>query len=336
MKKPNQIFFLIIFLLLANAGYTQDIQFGQVYNNPLYLNPAMAGISPFSRLMAYNRTQWYNLDSKYISYLAGGDHFVSRYNSGLGGYLLYDQQGSLVLKSYEVQLQYAYELVLSKTWAVRAGIQPGYVSRELDYSTLIFPDQLNSNGAVTSTQASVPETRQRVNYFDFSSGLMVYNTNWWGGIALHHLNRPNQSFVRNNSRLQMKISAISGYKIRLKNTEEKEISITPTMYYKAQGKSDQIDVGLYGIYNTFIASIWYRGIPGLKRYNQGLQNNESVIAMIGYKFPKLQVCYSFDYTVSKLAPAGTGGVHEISLIYYFKKNQRKKPMKTLPCPELTD
>ena len=336
MTKSNKIFLLSIFILVFNVGFSQDIQFGQVYNNPLFLNPAMVGISPYSRAMAYNRTQWYNLNSKYISYLAGGDHFVSRYNSGLGGYLLYDQQGSLVLKSYEVQLQYAYELVLSKNWALRAGIQPGYVSRELDYSTLIFPDQIHSNGSLTSTQAGVPEYRQRVNYFDFSSGLMVYNTNWWGGISVHHLNRPNQSFLGNESRLPMKISAISGYKIRLKNAQEKEVSITPTIYYKAQGKSDQFDIGLYGIYHTFIASLWYRGIPGLKTYTPGLQNNESVIAMVGHKFPKLQVCYSFDYTVSKLAQAGTGGVHELSLIYYFKKNHRKKPMKTLPCPELTD
>ena len=330
------VFHTLIIQLSSSRIFAQDIQFGQVYNNPLYLNPALTGLSTYTRAFAYNRTQWYNLDSKYLTYQAGADHFFSDYNSAVGGYVLYDQQGSSVLRSYEVQLQYAYELPVSERLVLRAGLQPGLVSKVLDYSTLVFPDQLDANGGFSSTQANVADYNQRVNYLDMSSGIMAYNTKWWVGFSANHMNEPRQSFILNNSRLPAKFSIIGGYKKRLKSSSEHESSITPTIYYKSQGTSDQLDMGIYGIHQKHIASLWYRGLPVVKKYNPGLQNHESVIVMYGYKFPLLQACYSYDFTISKLSRAGTGGVHEISLIYYFKRSTTKKPMKTLPCPELKD
>jgi hypothetical protein len=39
-----------------------------------------------------------------------------------------------------------------------------------------------------------------------------------------------------------------------KHRSDEEKSITPTFMYKMQGKSDQLDVGLYGQYNQLLGS----------------------------------------------------------------------------------
>jgi len=322
-------------LFLTVKGAAQDIQFGQLYTNSLYLNPAMVGIAPYSRAMFHHRTQWNQLDARYMSYMAGGDHFISRYHSGLGGYVLYDQQGQSILNSYEANLQYAYEAVLTEKLVARLGLQAGLVSRVLDYSSLLFPDQLDQNGSIGATQANTGGI-QRIWYPDLSSGAMVYTDKFWMGVAAHHLNRPNQSFIGDESRLPVKFSMNGGYKIVIKNTKRYRLSVTPSLYYKLQGKSDQLDLGLYGIAHPFLVGIWYRGLPLIKKYRSGLQNNESVIVMLGYKFERIQLTYSYDFTVSKLAKAGTGGVHEISVVYCFKRDASKRPMKLLPCPDFTE
>jgi hypothetical protein len=77
---------------------------------------------------------------------------------------------------------------------------------------------------------------------------------------------------------------------------------------------------------------WYRGIP-VKHYNKNLQNNESIICLMGWKYKNVSMAYSYDFTISKLNLAKTGGSHEINITYVFNKTKSKKKItKKLPCP----
>jgi type IX secretion system PorP/SprF family membrane protein len=114
----------------------------------------------------------------------------------------------------------------------------------------------------------------------------------------------------------------------------KEVSFTPTAHYKLQGRSDQVDLGLYGLYDHLILGVWYRGIPMLKRYRPGLLNNESMVGLLGWKVKGLSASYSYDFTVSKLARARTGGSHELNITYVWGYPKKKrKVMRRLPCPD---
>ena len=132
----------------------------------------------------------------------------------------------------------------------------------------------------------------------------------------------------------------TGYKFFLRgepttNTADDRPYITPTAHYKFQGKSQQLDLGVYGYYQQLIAGFWYRGIPLLNDYRQGLVNNESVVFQIGWKFnPRLSASYSYDYTVSNLAIAHTGGSHEFNLTYIIERQPKTvKIRRRLPCPD---
>ena len=65
----------------------QDPHFSQFYAAQLYLNPAFAGSSAGSRLMANYRHQWAGIPGAFVTYAFSYDHNFSRLNSGLGLFL---------------------------------------------------------------------------------------------------------------------------------------------------------------------------------------------------------------------------------------------------------
>jgi type IX secretion system PorP/SprF family membrane protein len=326
----------VLLLLSLSELAAQDIQFSQFYAAPLYLNPAFAGTTYSNRIIFQQRIQWPSLDAKYLTSLVSFDKNFHKYNSGLGIILSKDYQGADIIGSQDINLLYAYELQLNKNYALRTGLQLGYVSRYVNYADLTFPSQYTDRGYMGPGQYSNYGS-DRVAYADVSSGLLFYSSRFWFSFASHHMNRPQQSFYNEVSRLPIKFSFGTGYKIPiLKNSgqrkkDEEIMSITPVAHYKFQGKSDQLDVGLYAIYQRCMVGSWYRGIP-IKRYKPDLQNNESVVVFAGFKLADFSLGYSYDFTLSRLAIANTGGSHEINITFEYPRDRSKKGRRSFPCP----
>lgn len=330
----------ILFFLVTFVSPAQDIQYSQFYANVLYLNPAFAGNANALRGIFHQRLQWPALDAKYITSHVSVDTYFSDINSGVGLMIYKDWQGSNTLSSMETALQYAYELHLTRKHSFRAGLQVSYVSRFVDYSVLSFPDQYSQNGYL-GPQTNQPTHLDNVRYVDFTSGGIFYSHNYWVGLAYAHMSQPNQSFLNEESRLPYKLDFTAGYRIDIEKkttinelNQGRDIYLTPTVHYKSQGKSDQLDLGVYFLYDQLITGLWYRGLPLAKQYRSGLQNNESVVAIVGWKINRLSMSYSYDFTVSKLVRANTGGSHEINITYIYKPSKQHKPMRKIPCPDL--
>ncbi|MCU0416647.1 MAG: type IX secretion system membrane protein PorP/SprF [Cytophagaceae bacterium] len=332
---PRKLLYLVLFTPFLT--FAQDIQFSQFYSVPLYQNPAFAGSAHAFRGIAHTRLQWVGLDANYKTMYISGDGYSSRYRSGFGFQIFRDIQGSNIISTNDYSLQYAYELPVSKSFTVRAGLQATASNRTLNYSSLTFPGQYDDNQGFIGTPG-YPNGIESKWYPDISSGILAYSDKLWGGFSVHHMNMPNQAFAGGGSaNLPMKFAVTGGYKINLSKRkylaytdEEPEISITPTFHYKSQGKSDQLDLGVYGIYNQLMAGVWYRGIP-VKRF-EGFQNNESMILLVGWMYKSWSIAYSYDIVVSKLTTARSGGAHEINLTYIYKPTKKYKPMRRLPCP----
>lgn len=316
----------------------QDIQLSQYYNVSPLMNPAFAGTAYSYRAIANVRSQWNALDANYQTYIASVDYNWRKYNSGLGAYLVHDEQGDGIVQRTEFALQYAYWVDLGKDTYLRMAIQPSYNQRSIG-NNLTFPDQFNGSGFDNLTDGEI-QSLPNVNYLDFSAGALYYNKNFWAGFSAYHLNQPNHSFLGENEPINTRFNFIMGYKFiineraTMRYLESKNVellSITPSINYKSQGKSDQLDAGAYVFYKVVMMGLWYRGIP-VK--NEGkIINNESIIILAGLKFDQLSFTYSFDKVISNLR-ANSVGAHEFNIIYQFPKNNKKgkKPMKLMPCP----
>jgi len=333
---------LVMCLLLSITSVGQDIQFSQFYAVPLYQNPAFAGSAFLNRVVLHQRFQWMRLDARFASSYASWDNHYDKIRGGIGVMASHDYQGGDKIISDDIAVQYATEVQLNEKFALRAGAQLALGWRTIDYSRFQYSQDYTDQGYQGNTYNQYGS--ERFFYPDLALGTVLYTEKMWFGISSHHINEPKQTFYSNiNNKLPMKLAFTGGYKYVIKqytsNTDyfkrTIEYNLIPTAHYKMQGKSDQLDLGLYSQMDKLLLGVWYRGIP-IKRLD-GIQNNESTVILAGLKYHHVVFTYSYDLTLSRLSRARTGGSHELNLTLYFEKKKKTvRPMKRLPCPDYFD
>lgn len=325
-------FTIYLFIMCCGLIKAQHYQFSQFYAAPLYLNPAFAGANSCSRLAMNYRNQWSQVPGTFNSCQVSFDRPLKDLNSGIGISLFSDKAGVGSLKTTQLNLFYSYEAKINKRLVARGGLSSGITRRSIDYSQLRFGDQI----ARSDAGATLDNTNNSsLMYFDIGTGYLLYSTNAWGGFSVNHLNRPNQSLHDDNSRLPIEFKFHGGYKFILnedsRDSKERQY-ITGAINYKKQLKYNQIDLGAYYTKGHFVLGLWYRGIPLYKPF-EWYENNDALIFLVGLSTDKLQVGYSFDYTVSSLTVNNTHGTHEISVSYPFcNKKIKKRKLLLVSCP----
>jgi type IX secretion system PorP/SprF family membrane protein len=332
----RRIIFYSFFTLISYASQAQDPQFSQYYNAPLYLNPAFTGTGTHSRVGLNYRNQWTGTTSPFITYSVFADHNFEPKKIGLGVLIKKDRQASGGLTANDLSVLGSYRVDISDKLTFRPGLQASFVTKDANFNSFTFGDQYDNNGLTGSGSIDYTANKGvRFSYLDFSAGGLLYSKAFWIGAAVNHLNRPKQSFNHRDFPLPPKISIHGGYNFLLKkqrfNGYSVQRSIIPTFNYRHQGLYDQLDLGVYALYDPIMFGIWYRGIP-VKHYQPGFSNNEALVFMVGLHYNGLSIGYSYDFTISRLTPA-SGGSHEISLIYEWRYPYRKRIGRPLPCPK---
>lgn len=315
--------FLVVFVFLGLKAYGQDPQFTQFYANPLYQAPSFAGSVKGYRFGLNYRNQWPKMPGKLTTMTAALDYNLSALNSGLGISIMRDLAGSADYTNLQASFLYAYNARLAKRVFFRPGVGFHYTQRSMDYSKLIFSSELESGGNVVRED----EFRD-VNEVDGSVSALLLTNQWWAGATVDHIMMPNISVSGGVSRLPVKYTFFGGYRFqkveRLIGTKRQTVTVAGT--YRHQGATDQMDLGLYWSYNPILIGVWYRDLPFIKDYSR----RDALALLVGYKYEGLSVGYSYDFTISRLITS-TGGAHELSLVYTFEV-QHKKKFKPIPCP----
>lgn len=317
---------------LSGALKAQDAHFTQFYADQTYLSPAFAGTTAQNRMALMFRDQWPAIPGAFITYAAAYDHYLGDLNSGIGLRVMHDKAGSGGLRYTSVAGQYAYEIELKRKVFLRPALQFGYVNHAVDYSKLVFGDQL-ARGSSVGTYEHLETVS--VGYADMGTGLLLFTPRMWLGVSVHHLNRPNQSLLDGESIVPRKFSAHGGYRwnIRTPVIKQHPESFVAAFNYRSQGLYDQLDLGAYYERHPMFAGLWYRGIPLFKAYRPGYANNDALALVVGVMVNDLRIGYSYDMTISRLAWR-TAGAHEISVVYEWADKRRKRSMarrRIVPC-----
>ncbi len=288
-------------------AHGQDVIYSQFYANPIYLNPAIAGSKLSSRLTLNYRNQWPTINQGYNSFSASWDQPVEKLSGALGVIVNTDVAGGGIYNSISANGIYSYRLEVSRTILVNAAVQVGYIQHRLDWSKLIFEDQVNQ---------PVP-TQLNVGKVDFSAGLLAgFKESAYLGVAVNHLTRPDMSYNSGTTnRMDMRFTIHSGLLFDLKDGLEgrdlRSLSISPNVVYEQQGKFRQLNVGVYANSYPLIAGVWLRHCFG---------NPDAAIFLVGFQQKNYKLEYSFDYTVSRLK-IGSGGAHEVSMVFLFSNHK---------------
>lgn len=98
------------------------------------------------------------------------------------------------------------------------------------------------------------------------------------------------------------------------------VTISPTILYQEQGDFSQTVAECYLIAGHITAGI-------------GCRFSDAMIFMLGYQVKLMRVGFSYDYTISTLTDALTGGSEEFSLALLLPyKSPNFKKLNGINCP----
>jgi type IX secretion system PorP/SprF family membrane protein len=342
LRRNKYIISYICIQLCIVCSYSQQYQFTQFYSSPTILAPSFAGLTQGNRLVLNYRDQWPKIPKTFLTYAVSYDQSIERMNSGVGIYVVRDQAGQGNLSLTDIGVLYSYDFKVDKDWHVRPGVNFRYSQRSIEALKLLFGDQINPDGTISSTSFETDNIRKENGYIDMASSVLVYSAKYWVGLNVDHLLMPDESllgFKGVSSKIPIQVSTFGGVKIPLSSKNRRRLydreveNVTFAFHYRNQGGFDQLDLGAYWNKSPFVLGLWFRGLPVIST-EKSYSKIDAVILEVGYKISNLSFGYSYDITISSGLIANTGGSHEISLIYEFDTTLKKKRKHAIiSCPK---
>jgi type IX secretion system PorP/SprF family membrane protein len=213
----------------------------------------------------------------------------------------------------------------NEDYSIQFGITTAISQKKIDWAGLVFPDQLDGKyGNILPTSFTEPY-RSSVVYPDFNFGSVLnYNggkMNARIGGSIHHIFEPNVGFVETDSKLNMKFVAHADAVIYVGNNSsisarkaDQSVKINPGFLYENQNGANSFSLGINAYKSYIYLGMWFR--------NEDINkvNLSSMVYLAGVNLPisddsRVKVMYSYDYIMNSML--GTGGTHEISVIFEF-------------------
>jgi type IX secretion system PorP/SprF family membrane protein len=341
----------IIFICLGINADAQDPIHSQNFATPTFVNPAFTGVFDGSyRIQGVYRNQWSsilgNRAFETMSFSLDHRRPIGRNDSwGLGIQMQRDQAGQSNFTRQNVGLTGAYTKQLSggryssSDHYLVAGGGLGLGQNSVDWGALWFSNQYDPSKNEVDPSRSSRESNQNNTtgmFMDIQAGLMYYailedDFNYHLGVAMHHINQPNVSFLSDgNQVLNQRITINAGAQIPF----NKNLSLLPVVLYTNQGLFNQLNGGAA---IRFTSRDWDEAAVRFgthMRMTDRLGNKlagESLIFFVYTELLNFNFGVSYDATVSSLSVANQGrGAFEASLGYIWKPLKRKTKVK---CPK---
>ncbi len=325
--------YLLFLGLAAFQLKGQDIHFSQYYFSPLSMNPAYTGnYRGDYRLFGNYRSQWKELGDPYKTFSAGGDmNFYPRNINFSGGLIFLNDQSGGNLSVNKILPSAAYHGRFFG-FNVHAGVQPGVVTKSIDFYKNSFPEQLNWQTGYFDHNMPNSETgvNQRFTYFDLNAGFAVSRR--FGafepemGFAAFHINNPRESFFGDRRHLRGR----QAYNLSLAYHFTKVI-LTGHSLYGYTGKTSDWVSGVNLEYVLSRDAFFTNSVFAGYMFRSGIRRNpDASILTMGFKYSNYTIGFSYDITLSQLKTAvDSRGAYEIALIYRAKSTRLNK--KILPC-----
>jgi type IX secretion system PorP/SprF family membrane protein len=317
-------FKFILYILLTSVSIievkAQDPIFTQYFLVPESLNPAFTGTLVTGYTGLIHRSQWPNENRRIDTEYAFINGPIGREREmGLGLTILNQREVFTNYNYVQINGVYSYNVNLNNDWRLRLGIEAGYGHKNFNFSSLLLEDQINSNdGSINggSIDPGVLNYNGKINFFDISSGILLYSDKAWFGASLKHLNKPNIAFTDYaNVPLELFLSFHGGYSLSLDDTHlsffPDETNVLLTANYMKQAQYNRLDFGTALDIKPFIFGVIAATNPEGKSNNSHLFTSVNLFGSI--QLNRFVFGYSYDINTSKLG--NTQGVHELSLTW---------------------
>lgn len=308
MRKLRYIIMIIFVAISSTLMSQQAPMFTNYSNSYATVNPGFGGLSDGVNVMGIYRDQWTgfkDMEGNAVApntMLFSGDMPIPLLRGGASLAIMKDQIG--FEDNINVNMGYSFHLDLGGG-TLGIGLALNMINRSVDFDKFIPTvdnDPMLPKGEQDAMLVDanfglfwqIPET--------FYVGLSATNLFESKGKELLSSATSSASFVGDRTFYLM-----AGYEYQFNNPVFK---LLPSMCIMSDIASTQFNVGTKLLYNN---KVW-GGI------NYRFQ--ESIAAMVGFKFKDIQISYSYDINTMGLSVQGS---HEICVSYLFKMDLEKSP-----------
>lgn len=211
--KINNIYIYLV-LIICQISFSQD--FATKNQNKVMgsNNPSFYGFGDSSKAGIIYTTEGYNEGSKIENRFGFANHFFENSEFSLALDVNSTKITQLGFTTTQANVHYIYKARLSYEWTFSPSLTVGYGNSRLDFSSLIFEDQINVlTGYIAGVSRDPVNIDNKINYMDIGAGAVVHNSrNLFFGFNLKHLNNPETSFNSESSnKKDLFISLQMGY-----------------------------------------------------------------------------------------------------------------------------
>lgn len=296
-------YLLIAFVLgFTLSGWSQQLAgYSNFLMNDYYFNPTIAGSEEIHEANISYRNQWVGFDG--APTLIMGNFMGSYKNEGKVGYgasVISERKG--ITGNTTVYLNYAYHFKLSETLKLGLGVQPGYMQHRVRLYDAIIADA--GDEVLTGTIYSA-------NAIDVNAGFNLYSPKFFVMGSFQRLLGRQIQFTTYNTNLDFHYNTIAGYNFNFKNKQKKNIQIQPSLMVRYVSPLPVQYTGMlrYTFDDKYWAGLLYRSDDAIG-FAAGMCIKE-----------RINIGYSFDYTLSNLANYQAGS-HEVMLSYVLTKKKQ--------------
>lgn len=308
MRKLRYIIMMIFVAISSSLMSQQAPMFTNYSNSYATVNPGFGGLSDGVNVMGIYRDQWTgfkDMEGNAVApntMLFSGDMPIPLLRGGASLAIMKDQIG--FEDNINVNMGYSFHLDLGGG-TLGIGLALNMINRSVDFDKFI---------PTVDNDPMLPKGEQDAMLVDANFGLFwQIPETFYVGISATNLFESkgkellssatsSASFVGDRTFYLM-----AGYEYQFNNPVFK---LLPSMCIMSDIASTQFNVGTKLLYNN---KVW-GGI------NYRFQ--ESIAAMVGFKFKDIQISYSYDINTMGLSVQGS---HEICVSYLFKMDLEKSP-----------
>ncbi len=326
MNKLKNILFLLFAatccIINANA---QDIHFSQFQNAPLTLNPALTGIIGSNkngnfRAVLNHRCQWNSIASPFVTSSVSADYGTLEGKLkgdilGLGLLIFNDKTGENGLSRLQIMPGFSYIKAFDR-WQnklLSVGFQTGFFQKKIDANKLTFASQFYGQDFYSNIPSGEAIYDNNIIKFDLNAGINYCYTipkkyKMRTGLALFHLNRPNESFLEQNI-YKLPVKTVLYW--RCNYYLENNFLVIPSVLFMKQKNSREFNFGAIiekNLNSDIILSSIYVGTE--------YRIADAFVLMTGIRYNEWQMNFSYDINTSSLHNATNyKGAFEISITY---------------------
>jgi type IX secretion system PorP/SprF family membrane protein len=319
--------------LLQISLHAQDPVFSQAFLSPVNLNPAATGAGEHDlRFSAIYRRHWWTIPSR-MNYMAFSiDKFFPGISSGLGLLATHSSEGFLnksgIYGSYAYTVCAGTESVAANggmpRWFWTGGLQFGLAQRRIDYSKLVFADELDVNGVIPGSVSTADVAINNNKLFpDFAAGTffnynLTDNNRLLAGFSAHHINRPDESLISSSdtNRSQLPVKWTGNLLYTYTNPERSwSFSVGAMGYRQAMHSSYQVGTEITQNEVDVSLGLWYRGSVNFRDMNTISLTLSFNLTGRNNSGNRVRVGLAHDAQVGKNSYSYTAGSSEIGFVW---------------------